>query len=458
MIASSHIHIIGGGLAGSLLSLHLADLGHTVEVFEKRRDLRSASAPGGRSINLAISARGLAALERIGMAGDILSITIPMRGRMIHDLDGSTHLQPYSSNPDQFIRSVSRADLNRKLLEASAQYPGIELHFKVNAESVDLHSRTPSYSRSLENGGTESFSASQKPDVIFGADGAGSVLRRAMVEQANLSVDTSFLEHGYRELTIHPNLDGSPKLPIEALHIWPRGGFMLIALPNMDHSFTCTLFMPHRGSVSFEALDRPDAVDSFFQNQFPDVWTLLEGLSEQFSANPTGHLGTVRCPFWNYGGEACLLGDAAHAVVPFFGQGMNCAFEDCTVLRQLLDDLPESWHAALSDFSANRVADAYAIADMAISNYIEMRDLVNDGEYKLRRLLGFELEKRFPDRFIPGYSLVSFHTIPYSEAKARAEEQERLLRDLTAGKKEISEIDWLLAEKLVDQSMPANPR
>jgi len=451
MIHKSHIHVIGGGLAGSLLALHLVELGHTVEVFEKRADLRTATAPAGRSINLAISARGFAALERVGMAEEILPITIPMRGRMIHDLDGSKRLQPYSSNPDQFIRSVSRADLNRKLLEAATQFPEIKLHFDVCAESVDLKSGIPSYGFSMGINGDKSFSADKHPDVIFGADGAGSVVRSAMADQADLSFETSFLEHGYKELTIQPNPDGSPKLPLEALHIWPRGGFMLIALPNMDHSFTCTLFMPHTGPVSFGTLKEPSDVSTFFENQFPDVCSHLERLPVQFSSNPVGHLGTVRCPTWHYGGDACLLGDAAHAVVPFFGQGMNCAFEDCTVLRKILDGDPGSWENAFSEFSSSRVPNANAIADMAISNYLEMRDHVNDAEFKLRRLIGFELEKRFPGRFIPKYSLVSFHTVPYAEAKTRGEKQERLLRKLAAGKNQLSEIDWSRAEELINQ-------
>ncbi|TDI73389.1 MAG: FAD-dependent monooxygenase [Bacteroidetes bacterium] len=444
MIAPSRTTVIGGGLAGSLLALHLAELGHHVDVFEKRSDLRSSNAPGGRSINLAISMRGLVALERVGIVEKVLSITIPMRGRMIHAVNGETLLQPYSRNAEEFIRSVSRAELNRVILEAASTYPNVRIRFESPCVSYDCDTSTVT----LESG--ESIPAA----VLFGADGAGSIIRRSLQDAGRIESTTELLQHGYKELKIMPDPDGLPRLSQEALHIWPRGEFMLIALPNLDGSFTCTLFMPLRGAISFQALTNPDESIRFMKDHFPDACLLMPDVVEQLAQNPVGTLGTVRCAPWNYASRAdnvCLIGDAAHAIVPFFGQGMNCAFEDCTVLRDILDNQPESWDDALSIFSESRVPNANAIADMALENYAEMRDHVNNPEYTLRRQVGFELERRFPGEFIPRYSLVSFRTTPYTRVREIGKKQRELLARLTKDKSDVSQIDWAAAEQEVRQ-------
>ncbi len=440
MMDKPSVSIVGGGLAGALLALVLADEGLEVDVFERRPDLRDSDAPAGRSINLAISARGLLALERVGLDEIVKDLTIPMRGRMIHHLSGDVELQPYSQNPDEFIRSVSRSELNRRLLLEAGHRESIRLHFETRCDAVDLQTGI----LDLQSETIPAFT--HQADIIIGADGAGSAIRRSLEQQTKLAVEQDFLIHGYKELTIPPDEIGLFRLEPEALHIWPRGEFMLIALPNLDRSFTCTLFMPNQGPVSFAALESESMMIGFFERQFPDVLEHMPGLAKDYAANPVGRLGTIRCQPWHFEGRALLIGDAAHAVVPFFGQGMNCAFEDVTVMSRLIQDGDRSWEDLFNEMSRLRIPDANAIADMAIANYLEMRDSVTDPVFVFRKKVGFELERRFPHLFIPNYSLVSFRTGSYAEAQEMGRLQHQLLDDLCAGKTSLEEIDWALAE------------
>jgi len=458
MINQGHIHIAGGGLAGTLLAVALGKRGHHVELFESREDLRSSRAEGGRSINLAISRRGLEALDRVDLLHEVLPLTIPMRGRLIHDASGATRMQPYSSNPDEFIRSVSRAELNRALLNAAGDLGHVGLHFQ--SPIMDVDCSAPRIQLSAGADVTESNAAGVKvsslktPDVLFGADGAGSAVRAALQKQVGLSASSELLPHGYKELTLDAGALGNPLLEREALHIWPRGGFMLIALPNLDNSFTCTLFMPMEGEISFKALREKDAIGEFLVEHFPDIYALWIEPEEQFLTNPTGILGTVRCSPWHGGSNVCLIGDAAHAIVPFFGQGMNCAFEDCTVFSEIIDREPNTWAEAIAQFSETRIPDANAIADMALENYVEMRASVVDARYLLKRDLAFELEERYPDRFIPRYSMVSFHTIPYAQVQKRGRIQQQILNSLAEQSGTADGVDWDRAGDMVLNQLP----
>lgn len=435
------IVIVGGGLAGSLLSIYLARNGFHVVVYEKREDPRSADGPGGRSINLALSRRGIRALGDVGLDARVLREAIPMRGRRLHEAGGQDVLLPYGRRENEYINSVSRSQLNRILLDA-AEEAGVELHFGSEVDSVDPESNTVRL-RSDETGDTSDVSYT----VLIGADGAASAVRTALDKQVRLGVSQELLEHGYKELTIPPSGDGSFQIEPEALHIWPRGTHMLIALPNTDGSFTCTLFMAMSGDPGFEQIQTARDLTSFFEANFPDAANLIPDLETEFFENPTGLLGTIRCRRWHHG-NVLILGDAAHAIVPFYGQGMNSAFEDCTRLDRILRSRlvgagrHPDWPAVFAEFESDRRDDANAIADMALENYVEMRDRVADPEFRLRRAVALELERRLPEHFIPGYSLVSFHTIPYARALEMSRRQEDLLTHLTENATSLDDIDW----------------
>ncbi|MHC5025004.1 MAG: FAD-dependent oxidoreductase, partial [Planctomycetota bacterium] len=365
------ITIVGGGLGGALMACCLAKSGHTVEVFERRPDPRRAGFVGGRSINLALSTRGIHALERVGLAETVLRDAIPMRGRMMHARDGTLTFQPYSKNPDDAINSVSRGGLNLALLEAAEKHENVRLHFDQRCESVDLDGPAARF----RCGATERVLKST-PDLLIGADGAFSAVRAELQRTDRFDYSQSYLEHGYKELTI-PRVDGGGfALEENALHIWPRGGFMMIALPNRDGSFTCTLFWPFTGPHGFDRLQTPEDITRCFEEQFGDAVPLMPALVEDFQRNPTSSLVTVRCHPWHVGASVVLLGDAAHAIVPFYGQGMNAAFEDCTALDECLARHPDDRGRALAEFTTLRKPNADAIADMALENFIEMRDKV----------------------------------------------------------------------------------
>ncbi|MEQ9104063.1 MAG: NAD(P)/FAD-dependent oxidoreductase [Rhodothermales bacterium] len=444
---SQTVLISGAGLAGSLLALALAQRGFRVEVFEKRPDLRLSSGSAGRSINLALSARGMHALEGVGLLDRILKGTIPMRGRILHARNGALEVLPYGQNKEEVIRSVSRRGLNEMLLNALDTEPNATVHFGHGV--TDYEPSTGTVSVEGPDGRTESRVA----PVLFAADGAGSPVRQALERQAGIVVTQDMLSHGYKELEIPPLSDGTFRIDPHALHIWPRGTGMLIALPNQDGTFTCTLFLPHDEDPGFNQLNSPYLVMRYFEDQFADALPHLPGLRHDFMNNPTGQLGTIRCDRWHVGGRVLLLGDAAHAIVPFFGQGMNCAFEDVSELMALVDEDAPGWQDVFDRFTAARIPNANAIADMALENYIEMRDSVADPAFQLRRAVALELERRHPDRFIPRYSLVSFHRIPYIDARAAGEIQSGILHTLCDAITDIDEVDWALADRLIDERL-----
>jgi len=421
-IETDSVLVAGGGLAGSLMALYLAQRGYGVDVYEYRHDMRKGGAAGGRSINLALSERGLNALRAVGLEDRIRELCIPMHGRMIHDIDGGTHLQPYGKE-GQFINSVSRQLLNEILMDAAEDHERVDFHFRKRCMGFTRATGSVRF-KDLD---TDELT-NVLPKVTIGADGAFSALRYRMQTTGSFQYQQDFASHGYKELTIPPKDDGTWRLEKNALHIWPRQDFMMIALPNLDGSFTCTLFMAYEGGPeSFAALKTPEDVQRFYETWFPDAIPHLTKLTEEFFDNPTGSLVTIRCTPYNYEDKVLLIGDAAHAIVPFYGQGMNAAFEDCFELDRLVDKHGGDWATILRAFSEERKPNADAIADLALYNYIEMRDLVQDRWFLFKKKLHGKLHELFPTTWIPLYTMVTFTTIPYADAKARAARQDELL-------------------------------
>ncbi|MCP5328495.1 MAG: NAD(P)/FAD-dependent oxidoreductase [Steroidobacteraceae bacterium] len=446
------INVIGAGLAGSLLALLLAQQGRQVRVFERRPDPRLAAVERGRSINLALAARGIRALETAGVMPTIRPLLIEMRGRMIHEGDGQQSLVRYGQRPQEVIHSVSRAALNLALLEAADAFENVELRFDQACRGVDPATDTLQLRDTVSG---EDYGLPLTPTIA--ADGAGSAVRQALAAAGRLQVREEPLAHDYKELTIPPGPDGRFALEPHALHIWPRGGYMLIALPNPDASFTCTLFLARDGATSFAALRSPADVDAFFRREFPDAVPLLGDPAAQYAAHPQSQLGTVYCDHWQAGGQVVLLGDAAHAIVPFHGQGMNCAFEDCIELARLIE-IEADREQAFAEFQRRRQPNADAIARMALENYVEMRDTVREPRFLRQKQLALQLERRHPQRFIPRYSMVSFHPeIPYAEALRRGEVQQRILDALDGGGEATAPgpIDLAQADALVTRQLEA---
>lgn len=445
------ITIIGAGLVGSLLATLLAQRGFAITVFERRPDPRKAGFLGGRSINLALAERGWHGLRLAGLEQRMQPIAVMMRGRMIHDIDGQTNLQRYGRDDSEVIWSVNRGSLNTTLLDA-AEAAGASIHFDQRLESVDWNTSTLHFCSENET------RSSHAAETILGTDGAGSSLRAAMAQAADLGERFEPLGHGYKELEIPALADfPSNRLPPElrgalargerfamepnALHIWPRGNYMCIALPNAEGSFTVTLFLPNDGTPSLASLSSAADARAFFERDFADAVPLIPDLEKDFVGNPTGLLGTLYLDRWHLGGRALLLGDASHAIVPFHGQGMNSGFEDAVELAELLAKTPNDSAAVFAEFERRRKPNADAIATMALENYIEMRDRVDDDDYLLMRELGHTLADRHPNRWMPRYAMVTFTRIPYATALSRGETQMRILREAVVGSSRIDQIN-----------------
>ena len=428
------------------MATYLAQRGYSVEIFERRMDMRKESISAGRSINLALSARGNHALNEVGLYNKIKPNTIPMKGRMIHDLNGNTYLQPYGQKENEVIFSVSRAHLNMQLMTLAEKTGNVTIQFNHQLLSADLEKNKLMFQLSDSLKEIElSFNR------VIGCDGSASILRKAIVKKADIQYVKKPLGHGYKELTIAPLKSGKFQIEPNALHIWPRGNYMLIALPNNDYSFTCTLFFPMTGITSFETVKTEIEILDLFKSQFPDAIKLMPTLVEDFQRNPTGDLASVYCKPWHFKDKALLIGDAAHAVVPFFGQGMNASFQDCSTLAKLIDKNENDWETIFNAFSSEQVENGHAIADMAIENYLEMRDHVNDEEYKKRRKVELKLERIFPGQFIPRYSMVSFHQIPYSEVYKRGEKQFKIIDNVLKADPSGQSIDKTMVEKMLSK-------
>jgi kynurenine 3-monooxygenase len=447
MNTKAPVTLLGAGLAGSLLAVFLARRGHEVVVYERLPDMRKHDIPAGRSINLALAHRGIAPLDAVGLMPEVQKLLIPMRGRMLHDKSGATSLAPYGRTPSEVIHSVSRPGLNMLLMDA-AEKAGARFHFGQRVADVDFDKGHVSL---VEEPGGRRHGV--EAATLIATDGGGSAVRQALTRHRGVKVTEDVLPHAYKELTIPAATDGSHRMEKHALHIWPRGGYMLIALPNLDGSFTVTLFLARDGSPSFAELERPGELQRFFATEFPDALALIPDLAKDFSAHPTGMMGTVHTESWHADGHALLLGDAAHAIVPFHGQGMNCAFEDCLVLDQCLSSQGDDWQAVFVEFERLRRPDAEAIATMALENYVEMRDAVRDPKFQLQKRLGFLLEERNPGVFVPRYSMVMFHHLPYAEARLRGTIQQRILDALTVDVADLEDVDLARADALVQAEL-----
>ena len=419
------ILIVGAGLCGSLLALRMAQRGYQVEVYESRSDLRNFVISAGRSINLSLSDRGLKALRMAGLEKKARALCIPMKGRLMHDAASNTFESNYSGRQGECINSISRGNLNGLLLTEAEKYPNVNIHFNTKCLEIDIESKIARF-QSFDS--KEQFTV--QADVIFGTDGAGSSLRKSYEKQfPAFKVSQEFLTHGYKELEIPADKNGGHLISKEHLHIWPRGDYMLIALPNMDGSFTVTLFLSYsEGSYNFDNLITKEKIIEFFEKDFPDTLALIPDVLKEFENNPTGKLGTVKCYPWAYKGNTLLLGDSSHAIVPFYGQGMNASFEDVFVFDSVLNQFEGDWATVFSEFQKQRKIDADAIADLAIDNYYEMRDHVANPLFKEKRIVEMGLEKFFPTEYFSKYSLVTFNEhIGYHEAMTKGRAQDKVL-------------------------------
>ena len=421
------IIIVGAGLCGSLLAVRMAQRGFQISLYEKKGDPRLADVAAGRSINLALSARGLMALDRVNLKEKILSECIPMRGRMIHSLGETPFISPYSGRSEDYINSVSRLALNNLLLDEADKFDNIAIYFDSPVHSVDIENARIEFKDKVGKVNEDTAA------VVIGTDGAGSVVRRSMMARTSellLNYSQSFLQHGYKELSILPHPDKKWAIEKNALHIWPRGEFMIIALPNVDGSFTLTMFHPFGSDIGFNALNSEGKVQAFFEKYFPSLLPHIPHYQEEFFRNPVGSLGTIKCYPWQAYGKTLLMGDSAHTIVPFYGQGMNASFEDVRIFDDLMDQYGDNWNKLFTAFQEERAEDAEAIADLAIDNFYEMRDKVDDVPFKRKRRMEIQLEQMYPD-YYSKYSLVTFRPeLPYSDAKRQGRKQDELLMEI----------------------------
>ena len=437
------IVLVGGGLAGSLMSIYLAKRGYEVHLYERRDDMRSGNYQGGRSINLALSTRGITALEKVGLVDDIISISIPMFGRMMHGVTGELNYQAYGRD-DQAIYSVSRGELNIKLLQLADQYPNIHMYFNQKCVKMNLDENIATF----ENQEGEKYDVIG--DVFLATDGAFSALRDAMIRNPRHDFSQDYQSHGYKELEIVPGQNSTFQMEEKALHIWPRSSFMMIALPNPGGNFTCTLFLPYNGEVSFENLNTDEQVMDFFQRYFPDSIPMMPNLLEDFRNNPIGHLATIRTYPW-VKNKSALMGDAAHAVVPFYGQGMNCSFEDCVILDQCIEDIGSDWNKILDAYQKSRKPNADAIADLAIQNFVEMRDLVGLPDFLHKKSIEKKLVDALPGHYRTQYERVTFSNDPYREALLAGEKNDKFIQHIIDNNLEEKINDKSFAQTLVDE-------
>lgn len=445
--AREKITLVGAGLNGPLLAILLLQRGFSVELYERRSDMRRTRLSAGRSINLALSTRGIHALQQANLWRRMLSIIIPMRGRMMHSVSGELSFQPYGKDETEVINSISRAELNIALMNA-AEEQGAVIHFNRRCTGYDL--KTGAIRLRNEESGEENAC---NAGVVIGCDGSASAMRAEMFKLNRFNFSQQHLDYGYKELTIPADAQRRHQLEPHALHIWPRGKYMLIALPNIDGTFACILFLPFEGDDSFAAMTSTAKIEQFCESRFPDAAALMPQLLDNYFANPVGSMVTIRCSPWHAGGKALLLGDAAHAIVPFFGQGINCGFEDCTCLMDLLDQHGADWQRIFSEFEEQRKVNTDAIADMAIENFTEMRDRVADPRFLLRKKVELALEAKYPERFVPKYAMVTFHRVPYSVALARGSVQDRLLTELCDPIQRLEDLDWKRADELIHRDL-----
>jgi kynurenine 3-monooxygenase len=447
MPSGETITLVGAGLNGPLLAIGLAQRGFRVEIYERRPDMRKVRMSGGRSINLALSTRGIHALTQADLWKEMQTIAIPMKGRMMHSVASELTFQRYGKDDAEVIYSISRSELNIALMNA-AEVQGVRIFFQQRCSGINLKEGSLQLRDEVTGEGRTLDSM-----VVIGCDGSASAIRSEMLRQSRFNFSQQYLNYGYKELTIPAGANGKHALETHALHIWPRGNHMLIALPNVDGTFACILFLPFEGADSFAQLNTHSEVVDFFRARFPDVVPLMPGLAENFFANPTGAMVTIQCSPWHAEGRALLLGDAAHAIVPFFGQGINCGFEDCTQLLELIGQHSGDWAPIFAEFEKRRKVNTDAIADLALENFVEMRDRVGDARFLFRKKVELALEAKLPKVFVPKYSMVTFHRIPYATALERGRVQDRILTELCEGIERVEDLDWSKAEQLITSQL-----
>jgi kynurenine 3-monooxygenase len=445
--AHDKITLIGAGLNGPLLAILLMQRGFAVEMYERRPDMRLVRMSAGRSINLALSTRGIHALQQAGLWERMRDLIVPMKGRMMHSTAGELTFQPYGKNEAEVINSISRAELNIALINAAEEH-GAVIHFHQRCTGYDLKSGAIR----VRDEDTDEETTKQT-HIVIGCDGSASSIRAEMLKLSRFNFSQQYLDYGYKELTIPAGPKGEHLLETHALHIWPRGNHMLIALPNIDGTFACILFLPFEGADGFASLTTQAQAIQFFSSRFPDAVPLMPQLAENFFTNPTGAMVTIKCSPWHVEGRALLLGDAVHAIVPFFGQGINCGFEDCTCLMELLHRHGTDWARVFAEFEKERRINTDAIADMAIENFTEMRDRVADPEFLFRKKVELALEAKYPKLFVPKYAMVTFHRIPYAVALARGAVQDRMLAELCASIHRVEDLDWNQADRLIRRDL-----
>jgi|HubBroStandDraft_2_1064218.scaffolds.fasta_scaffold81857_2 kynurenine 3-monooxygenase len=447
MPSGETITLVGAGLNGPLLAIGLAQRGFRVEIYERRPDMRKVRMSGGRSINLALSTRGIHALTQADLWKEMQTIAIPMKGRMMHSVASELTFQRYGKDDAEVIYSISRSELNIALMNA-AEVQGVRIFFQQRCSGINLKEGSLQLRDEVTGEGRTLDSM-----VVIGCDGSASAIRSEMLRQSRFNFSQQYLNYGYKELTIPAGANGKHALETHALHIWPRGNHMLIALPNVDGTFACILFLPFEGADSFAQLNTHSEVVEFFRARFPDAVPLMPGLAENFFANPTGAMVTIQCSPWHAEGRVLLLGDAAHAIVPFFGQGINCGFEDCTQLLELIGQHSGDWARIFAEFEKRRKVNTDAIADLALENFVEMRDRVGDARFLFRKKVELALEAKLPKVFVPKYSMVTFHRIPYATALERGRVQDRILTELCEGIERVEDLDWSKAEQLITSQL-----
>jgi kynurenine 3-monooxygenase len=439
------ISVVGAGLAGTLMALFLAKRGYSTDLYEVRPDLRKNVLPAGRSINMAMSERGIHALKEIGVFDQIKSELIPMKGRMIHSINGETYFQPYGVKEAEVNYSISRSKLNELLLDAAEKHTNLKLHFNHKCMEYDFDHHMIHFSKLDE----KNREIKIKSPITIGADGAFSHIRRSMLRLPRFNFSQEYLDWGYKELTIPPGPHGKHRIETNALHIWPRTNFMLIALPNRDGSFTCTLFLPYEGDESFKGLASKEDIETFFEMYFPDAKKLMPGLVSDYEHNPIGSMLNIQCSPWNHKGEVVLLGDAAHSMTPFFGQGMNSSFEDCRILSEYITRSEGDFEKAFTAFSTERKKDTDAICQMSRENFIEMRDSVGAEGFKIKKQMEHDLDEMYSELYCSRYRRVSFSNEPYSSVYTQGLKNEKVLLALLEHGKNIKELDAELVKKVI---------
>lgn len=428
------ITIIGAGLAGTLCSLYLARRGYTIDLFESRSDIRNSPVDYGRSINLALSCRGITGLNAMGLMDEVNHIMVPMRARAIHEVNGEVHYQPFGRHADEHINAISRTDLNALLLNKAEQSQKIHLHFDMKLLKLDIHNKKLLFE--MNDGSTVEYSY----QLLIGADGAPSHVRDSLKNEGIVEASREFLSHGYKELSISKK--HTVGMAREHLHLWPRDSFMLLGNPNPDDSITGSLFLANEGKDSFATLDNEERLFSFFKKEFPDAYSAMPDLASEFFGNPTGYMSTIKCTPWYYRDECLLIGDAAHGIIPFFGQGMNSAFEDCRILDELLDQYKDDWSRVMPAFYEQRKVNTDAVARMSMDNYHEIHSDIRNPKFILQKQVERELMAHYPEHYVSKHVLVMFTNTPYARALELGEIQTRLLEQICCSITDVKELNW----------------